>query len=111
LAVLKARRDEKAKAKKESEDTKAIAKMKWKDAKKKHPGEEIITRKDLDAFMTSLHEKIKPQVIEKVVEKPVERIVEKPIDRIVERVVERHVPSKAEKLTGHQLLDRLFFNQ
>jgi hypothetical protein len=45
---LKARRDEKAKLTKEQEDAEAVGKMKWRDVKKKHPGEEIITRKEFE---------------------------------------------------------------
>ena len=111
LQVLKARREEKAKTVKEEKDGKAIAKMKWREAKKSAPANEIVTKAELESWMTNLKESLKPQVVEKIVEKPVEKIVEKPVEKIVERVVERQVPSKAEKLTGHQLLDRLFFNQ
>ena len=107
FSVLKARREEKAKAEAELKEGEALAKTKWKEVKKKVP--EYVTKKDLEDFMTTLTSKISAPVSApepKVVEKVVEKIVEKPVERIVERVVEKPPPAK--KMTGHELLDTLF---
>lgn len=60
-------------------------------------------RKEL-AELRAIHSAPKPEITQPA--KP---------ERIVERVVERHVPtpqvSQPQKLTGHALLDRLFFDK
>lgn len=111
FAVLKQKREEAAKAKKESKDAAEVNKDKWRELKKKAPAEELVTKKDLEGFMSEVRGFMKPQVVEKVVEKPVERIVEKPVERVIERVVEKNVPAPNVKLTGHELLDKLFFSK
>ena len=111
FAVLKEKREQKAKQVKEEKDKAEVNKDKWRELKKKAPAEELVTKKDLEGFMSEVRGFMKPQVVEKIVEKPVERIVEKPVERVIERVVERPPPAQPEKLSGHALLDKLFFNK
>ena len=116
--ALKKKRDEaaeaKRKAKQELADANEVTKQKWRRVKKEAPGDVLLTKKDMEAYMSQL--RAPPQVVEKIVEKPVEKIVEKvvekPVERVIERVVERPTPApEQQKLTGHALLDRLFFNK
>ena len=81
LAVLKARREAKANEDHQVKESKAIAKEKWKEAKRVHPGEEIVTKKDLDALMVNVKDLLSKNVVEKVVEKPV--MVEKIVENLI----------------------------
>jgi hypothetical protein len=33
------------------------------------------------------------------------------VERVIEKVIEKPVPVPQQKLTGHELLDRIFFNK
>jgi hypothetical protein len=127
LATLKERRDkikaEEEKAEKEAEvdaGKKAeLDKIKYEKAKmqrKRLPAPpSYITSNDLDRFkndllgsLSGIKQEVKVQEVK--VEQP--RVVEQP--KVVEqpRVVEQKpVPVPQQKLTGHELLDRIFFNK
>jgi len=127
LATLKERRDkikaEEEKAEKEAEvdaGKKAeLDKIKYEKAKmqrKRLPAPpSYITSNDLDRFKNDLLgslNKQQPVVQQPVVQQP---ILEPPkpapvvVERVIEKVLEKPVP--APKLTGHELLDRIFFNK
>jgi len=108
MAALKAKREAAAKEQAELADAKVLAKEKIKAHKKREPGAEIVTRKDLDGFMGEIKGMLSSRVPE--VEKPVEKAVVKEVVKAVEKPVMKHVVSAApaKKQTGHELLDTLF---
>jgi hypothetical protein len=136
LATLKEKRDklkaEEDKAEKEAEadaSKKAeLEKAKYEKAKAQRkrlpPAPSYITMNDLDKFKNDLlgsltkHTEPKPAPLAEPKENrfpapappaPVEKPVEKPV--VIEKVIEKPVPVPQVKLTGHELLDRLFFNK
>ena len=126
LATLKEKRD-----KQKAEETKLAEEAKTDELKKKElekiqyekakyqrkklpPAPSYITSVDLEKFKHELIGSLSGKVAEvKVVEKPVEKVIEKPVivERVIEKVVEKPVPVVQQKLTGHELLDRIFFNK
>ena len=110
MAVLKEKREAAAKVSADEADAKLIAKEKVRAYKKREPGAEIVTRKDLEGFMGEikgmLSSKVDP-VVEKPVVKEVVKVVEKPIVKAIAPTPKIEAP----KLSGHELLDRLFFNK
>ena len=105
LATLKDKREAAAKQERDVADAKTLAKEKTRAVRRREPGSELVTKKQMEDMLMQ----IKPVVVEKVVEKPVviEKVVEKPVK--VTQVIEKVIP--APKLSGHELLDRLFFNK
>jgi len=124
LATLKEKRD-----KQKAEETKLAEEAKTDELKKKElekiqyekakyqrkklpPAPSYITSVDLEKFKNELIGSLSNS---KVQEKPViqEKVIEKPVvvERIIEKVVEKPVPVIQQKLTGHELLDRIFFNK
>lgn len=127
LATLKEKRD-----KQKAEETKLVEEAKTDELKKKElekiqyekakhqrkklpPAPSYITSVDLEKFKHELIGTLssKPVIQEKIIEKPVEKVIEKPVvvERVIEKVVEKPVPVVQQKLTGHELLDRIFFNK
>jgi len=127
LATLKEKRDkQKAEETKLAEEAKTdelkkkeLEKMQYEKAKyqrkKLPPAPSYITSVDLEKFKNELIGSLsgKPVIQEKIIEKPVEKVIEKPVvvERIIEKVVEKPIPVVQQKLTGHELLDRIFFNK
>lgn len=115
LSVLKEKReavrkanDEKM-AKASAEERALIEKEKFEKAKnhkkKLPPAPSYVTMADLDRFKNDILSAIpKTSVVERVVEKK-EPVVEKPV--VVSKPVER---VEKKQLTGHELLDKLFFS-
>jgi hypothetical protein len=128
LATLKEKRD-----KQKAEETKLAEEAKTDELKKKElekiqyekakyqkkklpPAPSYITSVDLERFKNELIGSLsgkETKVVEKPVERVVEKVVEKPVvvERVIEKVVEKPVPVVQQKLTGHELLDRIFFNK
>lgn len=105
LEVLKARREAKNNEEKAVKESKELEKEAKRGVKRSVPVNEVVTKKDLDEYMKGIKELIantKAPTVEKVVEK----VVEKPVEKVVERVIEKPAPVK---LSGHALLDELFF--
>ena len=114
FAILKEKREAKEKANKEEKEAREIAKEKWKEVKKKAPAEELVTKQDLAKFMNDvkglLGSTAAPKAKEPVAE-PRGKIAEKQTTTVVRREPVVEAPKPAVKLSGHELLDRLFFNQ
>ena len=114
--ALKARREAKAVAEKDLNDAKELAKEKVRHRKKKESGVDLVTHKDLEEWVGKIKTMIPVPVdapvkpVETV--KPVEPVktVETPTPKIVKKAAAA-APPKPEKLTGHALLDQLFFNK
>jgi len=123
LATLKEKRD-----KQKAEETKLVEEAKTDELKKKElekiqyekakyqkkklpPAPSYITSVDLEKFKNELIGSLSSKPV--IQEKPVEKVVEKPVvvERVIEKVVEKPVPVVQQKLTGHELLDRIFFNK
>lgn len=131
LATLKERRDkikaEEEKAEKEAavdEGKKAeLDKLKYEKAKmqrKRLPAPpSYITTNDLDKFKNDLlgsltrHQPaVEPPKEPKPAPMPENRFpAPVVVERVIEKVVEKPVPVPQQKLTGHELLDRIFFNK
>jgi hypothetical protein len=103
MAVLKEKREAAAKVSADEADAKLIAKEKVRAYRKREPGAEIVTKRDLEGFMGEIKGMLgsKPDV-EKPVVKEVVKVVEKPVVKEVVKV------APAKKQTGHELLDTLF---
>jgi hypothetical protein len=127
LATLKEKRDkikaEEEKAEKEAavdEGKKAeLEKLKYEKAKmqrKRLPAPpSYITTNDLDKFKNDLlgslrHQPLEPPKEPKPPPMPENRFPA-PAPVVVEKVIEKPVPVPQQKLTGHELLDRIFFNK
>ena len=131
LEILKAKREASAKEESAVNDAKVIAKEKVRNAKKANPGVDIVTRDELHKFMENVKTLVtKPDTnipVQKEVKKKV-KVVEVSSDESEEEVVV--VKKKKEprpvvvappvpaslatppaKLTGHALLDSIFFNK
>lgn len=102
LAVLRERREAKEREEKAVKESREIEKDLKKNVKRVVPRDEIVTKKDLDNFMTSIKSMIGEKPI--AVDKPVKPVV---VERVVEKVKE--TPPPTIKLSGHALLDELFF--
>ena len=128
LEILKAKREASAKEESAVNDAKVIAKEKVRNAKKANPGVDIVTRDELHKFMENVKTLVtKPDTnipVQKEVKKKV-KVVEVSSDESEEEVVvvkkkkePRPVvvappvqPTPPAKLTGHALLDSIFFNK
>ena len=132
LAALKAKREAAAAVEKDENDAKLIAKEKVRNAKKANPGTDLATKKELQEFMENVKTLItKPTQPEPPAEAPV--LIEKKKKKIVveESSSEEELPVKVKKLkpkpvaapaapappqpqvvklSGHALLDSIFFN-
>ena len=134
LATLKEKRDklkaEEDKAEKEAEvdaSKKAdLEKAKYEKAKMQRkrlpPAPSYITTNDLDKFKNDILGSLtrhQPAVEPPNEPKPVNRLppveltkpTPVPVMPVVEKVIEKPVPAPQQKLTGHELLDRIFFNK
>jgi hypothetical protein len=115
--ALKARREAKAIAEKDLNDAKELAKEKVRHRKKKESGIDLVTKKDLEEWVGKIKTMIPSAASESPAPvKPVEPIrsaepvktVETPTPKVVK---EPKKPAPPKKLTGHELLDSLFFNK
>jgi ATP-dependent Clp protease ATP-binding subunit ClpA len=130
LATLKEKRDklkaEEDKAEKEAEvdaSKKAeLEKAKYEKAKTQRkrlpPAPSYITMNDLDKFKNDLLGSLttnlnpKPHATAPVPKPyPVEIPAPIVVEKVIEKVIEKPVPVPQQKLTGHELLDRIFFNK
>ena len=131
LATLKEKRDklkaEEDKAEKEAEvdaSKKAeLEKAKYEKAKTQRkrlpPAPSYITMNDLDKFKNDLLGSLTKQTEPKPGPYPEHRFppvelakpTPVPVMPVVEKVIEKPVPVPQQKLTGHELLDRIFFNK
>lgn len=100
MAVLKEKREAAAKVSADEADAKLIAKEKVRAYRKREPGAEIVTKRDLEGFMGEIKGMLGS--VEKPVVKEVVKVVEKPVVKEVVKV------APAKKQTGHELLDTLF---
>jgi hypothetical protein len=126
MAALKAKREAAAAAEKDSNDAKVIAKEKVRNAKKANPGTDLATKKELQEFMENVKTLIaKPAIAEKPQkpkpatpseseeDEPPPVKVKKPKAKAAPPVappVTQQVPQQVIKLSGHALLDSIFFN-
>lgn len=111
LAVMTERRKElAAKARDKKEEIKKVKKVVEEKMIKEDLG--FVTRQDFESMKKELAELRALHTIAKERDAVVEKA--KP-ERIVERIVEKHVPTpiptQPSKLTGHALLDSIFFNK
>lgn len=122
LAMLKEKRD-KAKA----EENKLVEEAKVDNGKKKElekilyekakyqrkklpPAPSYVTMGDLENFKNDLLGSLSKSVV-KPIEPEVIKAEPKVVERVIEKIVEKPVPVVQPKLTGHELLDRIFFNK
>ena len=118
LEVLKAKREAMKEEKKKESDAKEIAKMKWKEAKQAAGGaSKVVTKDDFDNFksdvmmvMRGFMEKNTPPATEVKEPKKEPTAIQRktPAPTITQAPAPKPQP---QKLTGHALLDQLFFNQ
>ena len=110
--ALKARREAKAVAEKDLNDAKELAKEKVRHRKKKESGVDLVTHKDLEEWVGKIKTMIPVPIDTPAPVKTVEplKTVETPTPKIVKEPKKAAAP-KPEKLTGHALLDQLFFNK
>jgi hypothetical protein len=119
--ALKARREAKAVAEKDLNDAKELAKEKVRHRKKKESGIDLVTKKDLEEWVGKIKTMIpasaasEATAVEPAVPAaaPVQIKVESQLPKIkeVKEVKEPKKPAPPKKLTGHELLDSLFFNK
>ena len=120
--ALKARREAKAIAEKDLNDAKVLAKDKVRHRKKKESGIDLVTHKDLEEWVGKIKTMIPVPVDAPA--KPVDapapvktvetvKIMEAvtPTPKIVKEPKKAPVVAAPKKLTGHELLDSLFFNK
>ena len=109
--ALKARREAKAIAEKDLNDAKELAKEKVRHRKKKESGVDLVTHKDLEEWVGKIKTMIPVPVDSPA--KPVEPVktVETQNPKIVKEPKKTAAPAPPKKLTGHELLDSLFFNK
>jgi hypothetical protein len=131
LATLKEKRDklkvEEDKAEKEAavdEGKKAeLDKLKYERAKTQRkrlpPAPSYVTINDLDKFKNDLlgsltrHQPVvePPKYENRLPPVELTRPTPVPVMPVVEKVIEKPIPVPQQKLTGHELLDRIFFNK
>lgn len=111
LAAMSARRKEiNEKAKEKKEEVKKAKKVVEDKILKEDIG--FVMKNDFESLRKELYElkaAMKPQVVEKIVERPVPAKPERIIERVIERVPTQ--PAQPTKLSGHALLDRIFFEK
>lgn len=116
LLAMKEKREAREKVEKEVKESKEIEKEKWREVKKaKLPAEDLVTKKDLDDFMTNVKSLLTAKS-----ESPSRESLGPPAAVQKTTVVKREIPAAPTKvvapppapvkLSGHELLDRLFFN-
>lgn len=116
--ALKARREAKAIAEKDLNDAKELAKEKVRHRKKKESGIDLVTKKDLEEWVGKIKTMIPSAASEPpAVAAPLVAPSPKPLAPVVaempkiKEVKEPKKPAPPKKLTGHELLDSLFFNK
>jgi len=119
--ALKQRREAKAVAEKDLNDAKVLAKDKVRHRKKKESGIDLVTHKDLEEWVGKIKTMIPVPVDAPVAAVPVApvktvetvKIMEAvtPTPKIVKEPKKTPVAAAPKKLTGHELLDSLFFNK
>lgn len=111
--ALKARREAKAIAEKDLNDAKELAKEKVRHRKKKESGIDLVTKKDLEEWVGKIKTMIPSEV--KTVEAPLVPVAQEAPVKVempkIKEVKEPKKPAPPKKLTGHELLDSLFFNK
>lgn len=114
--ALKARREAKAVAEKDLNDAKELAKEKVRHRKKKESGVDLVTHKDLEEWVGKIKTMIPVPVDAPAPAKTVDvpapvKTVETPTPKIVKEPKKAAAAAPPKKLTGHELLDSLFFNK
>ena len=114
--ALKARREAKAIAEKDLNDAKELAKEKVRHRKKKESGVDLVTHKDLEEWVgkikTMIPVPVETQAPVKTVDAPAPvKTTAAAVEKVVKEPKKTAAPAPPKKLTGHELLDSLFFNK
>lgn len=119
LEALKAKREAKQKDEVAQKEAKEIARTQWKAAKKHTPEDQIPTKKDFDNFKSDVMMVMRGFMQSNATPAPPTEVKKEPT------AIQRKTPAapaptitqapapkpQPQKLTGHALLDQLFFNQ
>jgi hypothetical protein len=109
LAILSERREKKKAEAVAVSDTQVIAKEVIKKQKKENPTVEFVTKSDLEGFMSTIEAKMNSRAAAAPAA-PVARVLPTAPSQVAKPLLQRApTPLPPAKLTGHALLDSLFF--